>query len=370
MNGIIGRNRGWNRPHRAWTEALRAVLFAVVAASACRDSGTAPTDTVPASPADADFVTTDITNFWAAYDAGGASGNNAAFQTEYLDKASPGLRSFIGARNLTANSLVQMVRAFPRYFAAIRPNSLRLTGNADDVLGRIRANYNRIESLYPKAVFPPVTFLFGRFSTGGTTQSTGMLIGTEFFSIDANTPLDELQSFQSANVKPLDSIPLIVAHEHAHILQGYARKLTMKPIKTLLDQSFIEGSADFVGELVSGSHLNKPIHAWALPRESALWSEFVAAMNGTDFSRWLYNQGSATADRPGDLGYFIGYRIAQAYYNRAADKVQALRDIIEVNDSADFLAASGYSGIAFNAKEQAAVALGGVLRIVQPRSGR
>ena len=32
--------------------------------------------------------------------------------------------------------------------------------------------------------------------------------------------------------------------------------------------------------------------------------------------------------RPNDLGYFIGYRIAQAYYQRAADKAQAVRDII------------------------------------------
>jgi uncharacterized protein YjaZ len=169
-----------------------------------------------------------------------------------------------------------------------------------------------------------------------------MLIGVEFFSIDASTPLDELQSFQSANVELLDSIPMIVAHEHAHILQGNARRLIAKPFKTLLDQSLIEGSADFVDERVSGSRLNKRIHAWALPRESALWSEFVAVMNGTDISRWLYNQGSATADRPGDLGYFIGYRIAQAYYDKATDKIRAPRAIIEVHDSAAFLAASGY----------------------------
>jgi hypothetical protein len=32
--------------------------------------------------------------------------------------------------------------------------------------------------------------------------------------------------------------------------------------------------------------------------------------------------------RPSDLGYFIGYRIAQAYYNRVADKLRAVRDII------------------------------------------
>ena len=68
-------------------------------------------------------------------------------------------------------------------------------------------------------------------------------------------------------------------------------------------------------------------------------------MHGTDLTQWLYNQGSstATADRPGDLGYFIGYRIAEAYYSKQADKIAALRDIIEIRNADDFLTRSGYS---------------------------
>lgn len=67
-------------------------------------------------------------------------------------------------------------------------------------------------------------------------------------------------------------------------------------------------------------------------------------MHSTDVSRWLYNQGSSTAtpDRPGDLGYFIGYRITKAYYDNQADKVAAVRAIIGVVDADAFLAASGY----------------------------
>ncbi|MEP6732208.1 MAG: lytic murein transglycosylase, partial [bacterium] len=62
-------------------------------------------------------------------------------------------------------------------------------------------------------------------------------------------------------------------------------------------------------------------------------------------SRWLYNQGSstATASHPGDLGYFIGYRIAEAYYAKQTDKRAALRDIIEMSNADDFLARSGYA---------------------------
>ena len=238
-----------------------------------------------------------------------------------------------------------MVGAFPRYFADIRPTTLRLTGNGDGaVLARIRAAYERIESLYPAAVFPPVTFLIGRFGTGGTVRQSGIVIGTEFYGLDDDTPTDELQQFQRTFVRPLDSIPVIIAHEHAHVLQSVARGVLAKPTKTLLDQALIEGSADFVGELASGTNVNAWLLPYAEPREAALWDEFKLEMNGTDISRWLYNQAAASAERPGDLGYFIGYRIAKAYYDRAADKAAALRDIIEMRDGAAFLAASGYTG--------------------------
>ena len=48
--------------------------------------------------------------------------------------------------------------------------------------------------------------------------------------------------------------------------------------------------------------------------------------------------------RPGDLGYFMGYRIAQAYYLKATDKAQAIRDLITVRDPAALLVQSGYAG--------------------------
>jgi hypothetical protein len=327
-------------PEYGVTRRLIVSIAACAILGACAES-TGPS--VPTHPAQASFVTSDIGHFWEAYDGGGKDGVASAFQRLYLDRASPGLRDFIRARNITATSLVQMVRAYPRYFGAIRDNTLSLTQGAA-VLAMVRANFDKIESLYPAAIYPPVTFLIGRFSTGGTTGASGMLIGTEFYAIDDTTPLVELGDFQRNNVQPLFSLPLIIAHEHTHVLQVQAGRLMKQATKTLLDWSLIEGSADLVGELVSGGHINGAIYAWALPHEDSLWTEFQLVMNGTDISGWLYNQGTATPDHPGDLGYFVGYRIAQAYYNNAADKTAALRDIVEVGDAHAFLSASGYVG--------------------------
>lgn len=264
------------------------------------------------------------------------------FQARYLDLASPGLTDFVGLRAVNANSVANMVGARPRYFDAIRSRSLTLAGDAP-ILITVRDNYLRLKALYPPAVFPPVTFLFGRFSTAGTISPHGLLIGAEFYGSDEATPLDELVSFERNNARPLASVPIIVAHEHAHVLQARASRMFAHADKNLLEQALLEGSADFIGEMVSGGNPNARIFSFGLLNERALWDEFQGQMHGTDVSRWLYNQGSESADRPGDLGYFVGYRIAQAFHDRAIDKAAAIAAILEVPDADAFLARSGYA---------------------------
>jgi hypothetical protein len=54
----------------------------------------------------------------------------------------------------------------------------------------------------------------------------------------------------------------------------------------------------------------------------------------------------ATYEKPGDLGYWDGYRICKANYQHAKDKRQAFRDILEISDPKLFRAKSGwYPGI-------------------------
>lgn len=331
--------------------SARVVLASLVVMTfaACGSEATGPSTTSTATlnppgsdPTQAEFVTSDIVHFWQAYDQGGAAGNADAFQRTYLDQASGGLRDFITSRSVSAASLVSVIRAYPKYFGGIRAGMLSLASTTT-TQDRIRTAFTRLKSLYPPAMFPSTVFLVGRFSTGGTTSANGLLIGTEFYSADAATPRGELGTFQQANVASLDTLPFIVAHESIHAQQlnpGSSHGSSA----TLLAQSIREGSADFLGELTSGGMINGKIHQWALPREAALWTEFKSVMHSTDVSGWLYNQGSstATADRPGDLGYFIGYRITKAYYDRQTDKVAAVRAIIEAVDADAFLAASGY----------------------------
>ena len=50
-----------------------------------------------------------------------------------------------------------------------------------------------------------------------------------------------------------------------------------------------------------------------------------------------------TLDRPADLGYFIGYRIAQAYFEQASDRPSALQVLLRGRDAEAILRESGYA---------------------------
>lgn len=194
-----------------------------------------------------------------------------------------------------------------------------------------------VPARHPTRTAPVVAFRNRSTSCiGGTLSEQGLYIGTEFFTIDETTPLGELSGWERSVVKPADGLPCTMLHELMHYQQDTA------PDSSLLAQSVVEGSADFLAHVVAGCSPDDPYTAYGEAHEAALWAEFRSEMRGDDISNWLY-QGDAAGDRPADLGYYVGYRIAEAYYKRAEDKAQALHDILHVQDFDAFLGASGYA---------------------------
>jgi hypothetical protein len=136
----------------------------------------------------------------------------------------------------------------------------------------------------------------------------------------------------------------IIVHEYIHVQQLPA--LNDDEHATLLERSLIEGGAEFGTELILGHPAevtSPPLRAATLGHEKEIESAFVVDEDNTDLSKWLDN---STLEKAGDLGYWVGYRIVKSYYQHAADKRQALRDIIELTVPKSFLAKSGwYPGI-------------------------
>ena len=158
--------------------------------------------------------------------------------------------------------------------------------------------------------------LGGRFNSGGTVSKAGIILGTEM-------------------MEDLTGLPGLVAHELIHYQQN------LKGKTTLLLQSIKEGSADFIGELISGSHINMKALEYGEANSERLTEEFVSRMKKKDLTDWLY-QTSGKDDRPNDLGYWIGYKITQAYYDDQEDKKKAISDILNIRNPLEFTRESGY----------------------------
>jgi hypothetical protein len=288
-------------------------------------------------PDDARLSTEDLDRFWQAWDAAagvdGAEARAEVFRTRYLEAGSPGLHAFTRLRIENAAKLVEAIDRHPRYYASLRERMPRLQA----WLPQVRETLHRMQALYADAVFPDVYFVVGRMNSGGTLDSAGLLVGVEMFGRGEGVPLDELGDWHRAVVGEFDNLPVIVAHEWVHFQQ----RMEIEGQPTLLQASIGEGVADFIAELGAGRHINHHVHAWAEPRAAQLWVEFREAMHGTDYGGWLYGGDASDGDRPADLGYWMGYRIARGYYQRAADKAQAVRDMLRIRDFDAFLEASG-----------------------------
>lgn len=286
-------------------------------------------------PDAARIVTDDLDRFWRAYDAAQAltpPQRADVFQRGYLDAGSVGLKEFTRLRIGDGRQLAATIDRHPRYYASLRGRMDRVP----DFEAPIRAGFRRLAQIYPEAVFPDVYLLMGRMNSGGTLSETGLLIGLEMFGRYPDTPDEELGDWHRAVLRDMDGLPHIVAHELVHYQQRYA----LGDSPTLLQLSINEGVADFLGELASGQHINPHVHAWAEPRARALWAEFAARRHETSTKGWLYDPAPGQG-RPADLGYWVGYRIARAYYERSPDKAAAVREMLTIEDFEAFLARSG-----------------------------
>ncbi|MDX1741646.1 MAG: hypothetical protein R3178_10145, partial [Rhodothermales bacterium] len=76
-------------------------------------------------------------------------------------------------------------------------------------------------------------------------------------------------------------------------------------------------------------------------REAELWGRFKSEMMGQETGDWMWSQ-PADPEQPPHIAYYLGARIVKSYYDRAADKAEAVRQILSVTDYPAFLAASGY----------------------------
>lgn len=291
------------------------------------------------------IITSDIKNFWTAYDKIKAT-SDSTLQVGYINdlfikRGTDGLKSIMKARGYTAKSYVDAIHNYPLFWHSVRVNTQR----ADEFADSIAKEIDKLAGIYKKLKPARIYFTIGALRTNGTTLDGNVLIGSELALADAHTvssefpkALSHLKTFFSSN--PIRSTVFLNVHEYVHTQQkssiGY----------NLLSQCVIEGVAEFLAVTVTGKPSQTPAIQFGSQNFEKIRSVFAKQMFFEDSGFWLYSNAD-NEFKMRDLGYYVGYEICKKYYQNAKDKNLAISEMITLdynNPSAlhHFVDRSGY----------------------------
>lgn len=271
------------------------------------------------------IFTSDITNFWQAYDSIQTTNLHSQkikfISNLYIKKATNGLKDFIESIDYSAEEWVKIIDEYPKYWKSVRSQTLSIVRNANE-LAFISQLFNEI---YPEFIEPEIYFTIGCLRSGGTTTKGRILIGLEIGAADLTTDASELSSGLKKMFSLNSGIIQLLAHEMNHTQQIASSDTLSSP--SLLSQTILEGSCDFIAELILKRQYVAPHTNYGLTHTKELLKEFYKEKDQISFDKWLYN-GNRSKRKPADLGYYIGYEICKAYYENSYDKSRAIKEII------------------------------------------
>ena len=247
-------------------------------------------------------------------------------QEEYLDKGTKGIQIFTYNRIENADKLAKSVSELREsYEKAVNiavPAIRDMQAEANETLKSVR-------TLLKQDYDAPIFMVFGAGNSGGTASSRSVVIG-----------LEVIAQFVKTEEEAKELMLYYAAHEVTHVYQARVRAKTGR---ILLGYALKEGFADFMANLVMGGMAESEVerHEYGLAHEKELWEEFQQEMNQNGWEPWMFGPGKD--GRPADLGYWIGKRICEAYYEKATDKEQAIQELLKLEDLQLILEKSGYN---------------------------
>lgn len=273
------------------------------------------------------FVSTDIDNFWVAYDKISSTKDSikqyAYLKEFYLNKGSDGLKSIIEVRNYTDKEFIDAINNYPIFWNSIRENTLKVK----DLYPEINADLLKLKNFYPDLNQSTIYFTIGAFRTGGTIQNNKVLIGSELSLADKGTIVEELPAWRQPfykNQVPIEEIALLCTHEYVHTQQN-------ELVQNLLSMCLYEGVAEFISCKATGKKSTTPAMEYGKANEKRVVEKFVADLFLISNNyNWLYGE-NRNEFKVRDLGYYIGYEICERYYAISKDKSNAIKELIELD---------------------------------------
>lgn len=276
------------------------------------------------------IIDKDVINFWKAYDLAQSNPKDAEkiYTEKYINNGTMALQFYYLNKISTVNNFVYMHSLKKKYYSSIRENTFK----ASQIKIIYQKSFVNLKNLYPDAIFPPIYFVIGKLNSAGTVSSDGLILAIDQACMSPTADTSELNSWEKRNISTFKNLPYTVAHELIHYQQA-----GMASDTTLLSASIKEGMADFIGELISGKSANERLLIFAKGKEKTIWTKFKKEMYLDRAYNWIANSEQETADKPADLGYWIGYQICKAYYEQAINKQKAIYEMLHIQDYKKFL---------------------------------
>lgn len=283
----------------------------------------------PSNPEEARLVFTDVEHFVEAWQSLEEKTDTLnVIQELYIDRATPGLNEYINRFGLDAASIQMAIRKYPEKYSKIA-SFLETMETWQPEYTLLMKEFNKVLS---NAMFAPTYLLVADYKGIGQASRFGQLVSVEKrLSTDLkslkNTIVHELTHFQQAMTMGIERYTGI-----------YTKKDNM------LDVILREGGADFI----THSLVRKNVEAFTklnnyMAKELHWWKKFLKDLETDDEDFWVnvsFNDNNK--GNPIQLGYAVGFKIVESYYNRMDDKQRALQDILDIGDARAFFKASDY----------------------------
>lgn len=286
------------------------------------------------------IITYDIDNFWEAYDKITSTEDSveqhAYLQEFFIKKGSPGLDGMMRARNYTPQEYIDAINNYPNYWTAIREKTYRAKGFAE----KLERGVQKLKKIYPDLKPAKIYFTIGVLRSNGTSIDGMLLIGSELAMGDSTINTDEfpeflghLSSFFKNN--PYKSVVDLNIHEYIHSQQnaigGY----------DLLSQSIYEGVAEFVPVKALNKASVTPAISYGKGHNEQVKAKFIKEIFSPWINNWIWNSPDNEFGVR-DLGYYVGYAMAEIHYDKSSDKQKAIKEMIEL-DYTDSLAIESFA---------------------------
>jgi hypothetical protein len=274
----------------------------------------------------------DLTNFWNSFEKVNENELKNWLWSDYLFSGSSQVRYFFNncVRNL--DFFTEQLCRKKGYYLSVKDNTIEIAQNTTLINHLVYL----FETYFGLSVSPKFYFIIGSLNCGATTKGKDIIIATEMYARDTGTDISSLNLWEVQNTENKEFLRDLVSHELAHLYQKYSDS------DTLLAQCIKEGAADFIANKVVGIKLNPFIYDYGYKNEHILKEQFKQEYSNLNWNNWLYNGRTTNDNYPSDLGYFIGYRICERYFENSNDKKQAMFEILNIKDFLDFIQKSGY----------------------------